>query len=88
MAETLPLKIIFSLNKRKLLKVIALNSKGRREIQVKMKKQMFGKASFGGPAETMGLREDSEHQVLLVSPTVLHPCSLQTSLVIETLFPE
>ena len=41
MAETLPLKIIFSLNKRKLLKVIALNSKGRREIQVKRRSKCW-----------------------------------------------
>ena len=59
MAETLPLKIIFSLNKKRLLKVIAWNSKGRREIQVKMEKHMFGKAWFVGPAEMMGPRADS-----------------------------
>ena len=88
MAETLLLKIIFSLNKKRLLKVIAWDSKGRKEIQMKMEKQMFGKALFVGPAEMLGPREDSERHILLVSPTVLHPCSLQTSLVIETLFPE
>ena len=58
MAETLLLKIIFSLNKKRLLKVIAWDSKGRKEIQMKMEKQMFGKCLLGY-AEKMGHRVDS-----------------------------